>query len=211
MRLEHVRSSRDVMVIRKLRYRRERLLDILIRQRTCLKVRLSFIRVDPLWLNRVWIYARANVQLVPYDHKRYVRVISCWLKRVLPLDEAIVAVAPRNVVDEDAAVCAPVERHAQGLEALLSRRVPELEWDLSFAVGKRGPLLYEVGSNGRLLRLAYLFVAVAVQKGCLANARLTYEHHFEVGAGGLTISTRHRFCPLVNLLSFYFFFYIMIN
>ena len=26
----------------------ERLLDILIRQRTCLKVRLSFIRVDPL-------------------------------------------------------------------------------------------------------------------------------------------------------------------
>ena len=48
MRLEHVRSSRDVMVIRKLRYRRERLLDILIRQRTCLKVRLSFIRVDPL-------------------------------------------------------------------------------------------------------------------------------------------------------------------
>ena len=168
-------------------------------------MRLGLIRIYPLWLYCVWVNTRAYIQLVPYDHKRYVRIIGCRLKRVLPLDQTIVGVPSRYIVHEHAAVRSPVERDAQRLESFLPRRVPQLEGDLSFAICESRPLLHEISTNGGLLWLANLFVAVAVEKGCLTHARLTYQDNLQVGTCRLTLSTCT--CHLVkNYWSFFVIF-----
>ena len=114
------------------------------------------------------------------------------LERRLPLLKTFVWVSPRHVVDEHAAVSPAVERHAQRLEALLSGGVPQLEGHLCFSVGQGRAFFHEVRSDGRLLRLADLFVAVAVEEGGLADARLSNKDHLEVGPRRLRTSYWHR-------------------
>lgn len=110
------------------------------------------------------------------------------LEGSLPLLKAFVGVSPRHVVDEHAAVSPAVERHAQRLKTLLPRGVPQLEGHLCFSVGKSRAFFHEVRPDGRLLRLADLFVAVAVEEGGLADARLSNKDHLEVGPRRLRTS-----------------------
>ena len=149
-----------------------------IRERARLKVRLSLVRVYPVRLDGVGVDARADIQFVPDDDKRDVRVVRRRLKCIFPLDESVVRVPPGYIVDEHAAVGAAVERHAQRLEPLLPRRIPQLQADLRFPVGERRPFLDKIGPDSRLLRLADFFVAITVQKRRLAYARLTDQDNF---------------------------------
>ena len=65
-----------------------------IRERARLKVRLSLVRVYPVRLDGVGVDARADIQLVPDDDKRDVRVVCRSLERALPFHEPLVAISP---------------------------------------------------------------------------------------------------------------------
>ena len=135
-------------------------------------MRLCLIRIYPVALDSVGVDTRTDIQFVAYDHKRDVWVIRRALERLLPLVEAFVRVTPRDVIDQNAAVGSTVEGDAQRLEALLPGCVPQLERHLGLTVGQSSPFLHKVCADGRLLALAYLLVAVAVEEGCLADTWL---------------------------------------
>ena len=105
----------------------ECLINVLGGQRTSLEVGLRFLGVDPLGLYRQRIDPRSYVQFVSDYYEWDVRVIRSSLERIFPLYKPFVAVSPRDIVDQHAAVCTPIEGHAQRLEAFLARSVPQLQ------------------------------------------------------------------------------------
>ena len=115
------------MLVGELRHHGECLINILSGQRTGLEVRLRFLGVDPLRLYRERVDPRSYVKFVSNYYEWDVRVIRSSLERIFPLDKPFVAVPPRDIVDQHAAVCTPVEGHAQRLEAFLARCVPKLQ------------------------------------------------------------------------------------
>lgn len=74
----------------------------------------------------------AHIDFVSQHHEgEGVRVAGRGLNEelVAPGVERLEGFGGVDVVDEDAAVCATVEGYAEGLEAFLTRGVPELEGD----------------------------------------------------------------------------------
>jgi len=71
-----------------------------------------------------------KINLVANDNKRKVLGIAwtrLYQKFIAPALQRLERVWNGDVVDEDAAVGAPVERNAETLEPLLSSRVPDLQ------------------------------------------------------------------------------------
>lgn len=108
-RLEDVLCRAQMMVVSQFSYTCESFFNVLICQRARLEMRLRFLRIDPFRLYTVGVDTRSDIELVANDHERNVRVVCCRLKGLLPLDHFFVRVEARDVVNEDAAVCAPVE------------------------------------------------------------------------------------------------------
>lgn len=91
----------------------------------------------------------AHVDLVAQDHEgEGVRVARAGLDEelVAPRVEGFEGFGAVDVVDEDAAVGAPVEGYAEGLKAFLSCGVPELERDDAVVDGHF--FRQEVGADG---------------------------------------------------------------
>ena len=181
------------MSVGQLSYGAKSLVYILVGQRTSLEVGVGLLCVDPFTLGGVFVHSTAHVQLVSYYHEWNVRVICRSLEGTFPFDESLIAFPARDVVYEDAAVGAAVKSDTQGLKSFLARRVPQLQRHLGLSIVDRSPLFHEVGADCRLLRLANLFVGIAIEEGSFSDARLTNYDNFQVGTCLLTISTRHLF------------------
>ena len=100
--------------------------------------------LNPIPLDRMRIYTRPHILLVPQKDEGSFLGVSGGQKSISPLFNALVSLPPRRIVDNYAAVSASVERHAQRLETLLPRCVPQLQRNiLRFA---RFPILHSLSN-----------------------------------------------------------------
>ncbi len=117
-----------------------------------------------------------HVALVAHNHLDNV-LVGVLVNIAQPLANAVEGLAVGDVVDEHDAHRAAIIRRRDRVEALLARRVPDLQLDL-LAIQIDG-LHLEVDANGRDERGVERVVGEAAQYAGLAHARVADEQDLE--------------------------------
>mmetsp|Transcript_15318 Transcript_15318/g.45906 ORF Transcript_15318/g.45906 Transcript_15318/m.45906 type:complete len:313 (+) Transcript_15318:615-1553(+) len=112
-----------------------------------------------------------EVRLVAREHQDEVRVRGVLLGLVEPARQVVEALAPRHVVDEQAAVRAAVVAPRDGQVRLLARGVPDLEVR-GRAVGEFDGARVELDADGHVVRALEVALREHEHDGRLADLRV---------------------------------------
>lgn len=151
-------------------------------------------RIDPvskylLLVHLPLVLRCAKVALVSNNYYGDVRLLLIALALVIvlrrytvqeviaPLVDALVAVNACKVEYDNATVSAAVEAVAQALEALLARRIPDLERN-NISVPYLNLFFNKICAYGSLLREAGLFILEALNYACFSYARVANDNDF---------------------------------